>query len=111
LIQHLGDIQYYDSGYVLHLMERGISKGRTLLRLLNEIGYKEMSPTETVVVGDSPTDVSLFELFPHSILIPNPRLTDDQRQAVSKSARYVSDLHCGNGFAEVARHIATARGC
>ncbi len=111
LIQHLGDVQYYDSGYVLHLMERGISKGRTLLRLLNEIGYKEMSPTETVVVGDSPTDVSLFELFPHSILIPNPRLTDDQRQAVSKSARYVSDLHCGDGFAEVARHIATARGC
>ena len=111
LIQHLGDIQYYDSGYVLHLMERGISKGRTLIRLLNEIGYKEISPTETVVVGDSPTDVSLFELFPHSILIPNPRLTDDQRQAVSKSARYVSDLHCGDGFAEVARHIAAVRGC
>ena len=111
LIQHLGDVQYYDSGYVLHLMERGISKGRTLLRLLNEIGYKGISPTETVVVGDSPTDISLFELFPHSILIPNPRLTDEHRRAVQRVARYVSDLACGDGFTEVANYIAIARGC
>ena len=110
LIQHLGDVQYYDSGYVLHLMERGISKGRTLLRLLNEIGYKGISPTETVVVGDSPTDISLFELFPHSILIPNPRLTDEHRRVVQRVAKYVSNLPCGDGFAEVANHIANTRG-
>jgi hydroxymethylpyrimidine pyrophosphatase-like HAD family hydrolase len=110
--KQLGDIQYYDSGYVLHLMERGISKGRTLLRLLNEMRYQDdMSPTETVVVGDSPTDISLFELFPYSVLIPNPRLTDAQRRSVQKVARYVSDLPCGDGFAEVASHITTARGC
>ena len=111
LIQHLGDVQYYDSGYVLHLMERGISKGRTLLRLLNEIGYKGILPTETVVVGDSPTDISLFELFPHSILIPNPRLPDEHRRSVQRVARYVSDLTCGDGFAEVAQYIAAVRGC
>jgi len=111
VIQHLGNVQYYDSGYVLHLMERGISKGRTLLRLLNEMGYKQISPTETVVIGDSPTDISLFELFPHSIMIPNPRLTDEQSRAVLKVARYVSDIPCGDGFAEVARHIAAAHGC
>jgi len=111
LIEHLRDVQYYDSGYVLHLMERGISKGRTLLRLLAEIGYKEMSPTGTVVVGDSPTDISLFELFPHSILIPNPRLTEEQYRAVRKAARYVSDLPCGDGFARVARHIVAVRSC
>jgi hydroxymethylpyrimidine pyrophosphatase-like HAD family hydrolase len=111
LIQHLGDVQYYDSGYVLHLMERGISKGRTLLRLLNEIGYKGMSPAETVVVGDSPTDISLFELFPHSILIPNPRLPDEHRRVVQRVAKYVSDLPCGDGFAEVANHIAVSRDC
>jgi len=109
--EQLGDIQYYDSGYVLHLMERGISKGRTLLRLLNEIGYHDLSPTETLVIGDSPTDISLFELFPYSVLIPNPRLRDGQRRAVQKVARYTSDLSCGDGFAEVANHIATARGC
>lgn len=111
VIQHLGDVQFYDSGYVLHLMERGISKGRTLLRLLNEIGYKGISPTETAVIGDSPTDISLFELFPHSILIPNPRLTDEYHRMVSKAARYVSNLPCGDGFAEVARHISAVRGC
>ncbi|HEY31792.1 MAG TPA: HAD-IIB family hydrolase [Dehalococcoidia bacterium] len=109
--EQLGDIQYYDSGYVLHLMERGISKGRTLLRLLNEMGYQDLSPTETLVIGDSPTDISLFELFPYSVLIPNPRLTDTQRRAVERVARYVSDLFCGDGFAEVAIHIAMARGC
>lgn len=109
--EQLGDIQYYDSGYVLHLMERGISKGRTLLRLLSEIGYHDLSPTETVVIGDSPTDISLFELFPYSVLIPNPRIKDRQRQAIQKVARYISDLPCGDGFAEVANHIATAHGC
>ncbi len=111
LIQHLGDVQYYDSGYVLHLMERGISKGRTLLRVLNEIGYQGISPTETLVVGDSPTDISLFELFPYSILIPNPRLPDEHRRQVTKAARYISDLSCGDGFAEVVQHIIAARGC
>jgi hydroxymethylpyrimidine pyrophosphatase-like HAD family hydrolase len=111
VIPHLGDVQFYDSGYVLHLMERGISKGRTLLRLLNETGYKGISPTETVVIGDSPTDISLFELFPHSILIPNPRLPDEHRREVQRAARYVSDLPCGDGFTEVAHHILAARGC
>jgi hydroxymethylpyrimidine pyrophosphatase-like HAD family hydrolase len=109
--EQLGDIQYYDSGYVLHLMENGISKGRTLLRLLNEMGYQGLSPKETVVIGDSPTDISLFELFPHSVLIPNPRLTDGQRRSVQRVAGYVSDLPCGDGFAEVASHITAARGC
>ncbi len=111
LIQHLGDVQYYDSGYVLHLMERGLSKGRTLLRLFNEMGYKDMSPTETLVVGDSPTDISLFELFPYNVLIPNPRLPDEHRRQVLKVARYTSDLTCGDGFAEVAQHIIAARNC
>jgi len=109
--EQLGDIQYYDSGYVLHLMERGISKGRTLLRLLNELGYHDLSPTETLVIGDSPTDISLFELFPYSVLIPNPRLRDGQRRSVQKVARYTGDLPCGDGFAEVANYIATACGC
>ncbi|UCB42154.1 MAG: HAD-IIB family hydrolase [Dehalococcoidales bacterium] len=109
--EQLRDIQYYDSGYVLHLMERGISKGRTLLRLLNEIGYQGLSSTDTVVIGDSPTDISLFELFPYSVLIPNPRLTNEQRQAVQRVARYTSDLHCGDGFTEVANYIATLRDC
>jgi hydroxymethylpyrimidine pyrophosphatase-like HAD family hydrolase len=110
-IQHLGDVQFYDSGYVLHLMERGISKGRTLLRLLNETGYKNISPMETLVIGDSPTDISLFELFPHSILIPNPRLPDEHRRAVQRAAKYVSDLPCGEGFTEVVHHITAVRGC
>jgi len=106
LKQYLGDIQYYDSGYVLHLMQPGISKGTTLIRLLADLG--DVSAATTIVFGDSPTDISLFKLFPYSVLIPNPRLPAEHRQEMQRVARYVSDLPCGQGFAQVAFHIADA---
>ncbi len=108
LVRHLGDAQLLDSGYILHLMQKGISKGRTLMRLLAHIGDGILSPTEVLVVGDSTTDLSLFELFPHSVLIPNPGLPIAQRIKLGKAAKYVSDRSFGEGFAEVAFHMLNA---
>jgi len=105
LSRHLEDTQLLDSGYILHLMQKGISKGITLMRLLEDIGEVSLLSTEVMVFGDSTTDVSLFELFPHSVLIANPKLPMEQRQVMQKSAKYASDLPFGDGFAEVALHI------
>ena len=109
LRQHLGSTQLLDSGYILHLMQEGVSKGKTLERLLSEIGDGSLTPAEVFVFGDSTTDISLFRLFPHSALIYNPRLPVEQRQVLQEVARFAGELPFGDGFAEVASHVLNAR--
>ena len=109
LRRHLEDTQLLDSGYILHLLQKGVSKGRTLMRLLGKIGDGNLSPAEVMVFGDSLTDISLFELFQHSVLVINPNLPVKQRELIRKRARYVSDLHFNEGFTEVVSHIINAR--
>jgi hydroxymethylpyrimidine pyrophosphatase-like HAD family hydrolase len=109
LRSNLRNVQLLDSGYILHLMQQGISKGRTLMRLLGQIGDGGLTPMEILVVGDSTTDLSLFQLFPHSVLIANPRLPTADRESLRQAAEYFSDGEYGDGFAEVALHIVNAR--
>ncbi len=109
LTRHLEDAELLDSGYILHLVQKGVSKGRTVTRLLGKIGDGNLSPEEVLVFGDSSTDLSLFQLFPHSVLIDNPKLAPEQRQVLQTVAQYASDLPFGDGFAEVAFHILDAR--
>ena len=109
LRRHLGQTQLLDSGYILHLMQQGISKGGTLMRLLGQVADGSLSPANIMVFGDSATDMSLFELFPHCVFITNPKLTIEQWQELKKIARYVSDLAIEEGFIEVVSHIVNVR--
>ena len=95
--------QLLDSGYILHLMQEGINKGRTLSKVLDEM--KVYTPDEVMVFGDSATDLSLFELFPNNVLIVNPGLPEGQTEIIEKKAAYVSEKQYGEGFTEVALHI------
>ena len=109
LIQHLEDVQIVDSGYIMHLMPAGISKGATLLELLGSVGRDGVAPEEVMVFGDSATDLSLFELFPNSVLIPNPRLAPELTDDVQRAAAYIAGIPYGEGFVQVARYIADIR--
>jgi len=109
LRRHLGKTQLLDSGYILHLMQEGISKGRTLTRLLGEVADGSLSPANVMVFGDSATDISLFELFPHCVFITNPKLTTQQRQELKQIAAYLSHLPVEEGFVEVASHLINIR--
>ena len=109
LSRHLEDAQLLDSGYMLHLLQKGVSKGRTLMRLLKKIGDESLSPAEVMVFGDSLTDISLFQLLPYGVFIPNPVLSAEHSQALQEVAKYESNLPFGRGFAEVAFHILNAR--
>jgi predicted mannosyl-3-phosphoglycerate phosphatase (HAD superfamily) len=102
--RHIGTTQLLDSGYITHLMQAGISKGKTLMRILSEYkpGYR---PNEVMVFGDSATDLSLFELFPNNVLIINPNLPDGQEELMREKAAFMSELEYGEGFTEVALHI------
>jgi len=109
LANHLEDVEFLDSGYILHLMQKGISKGRTLMKLLPEIGDGTLSAPEVMVFGDSLTDLSLFEMFPSSVLIVNPRFSPGHREMLGNATRYTSEKPFGEGFAEVAFHILNNR--
>ncbi|UCD10020.1 MAG: HAD-IIB family hydrolase [Dehalococcoidales bacterium] len=95
--------QLLDSGYILHLMQEGINKGKTLEKILDEM--KVYSRDEVMVFGDSVTDLSLFEIFPNNVLIVNPRLPEGQAEIMEKKATYVSEKQYGEGFTETALHI------
>jgi hypothetical protein len=109
LRRHLDDAELVDSGYILHLVQKGVSKGRTLTMLLHHIADGRLSPADIMVVGDSLTDLSLFEMFPQSVLIINPRHAPDSMGRLQNVCRYVSELSLGAGFAQVASHIMDGR--
>lgn len=109
LRRHLQNVELLDSGYILHLMQKGVSKGGTLRKLLGKVGDRTLSPAEVLVFGDSLTDLSLFEVFPHSVLVINNGLTSEHREILGNIAQYVSELPCGEGFAEVAFHVLRGR--
>ena len=100
-----GETQMLDSGYICHLMQKGISKGNTLLRILSNTCKGVISREDVLVIGDSLTDLSLFQMFPHSVLIPNYRMDEYTKSLLLDSASYVSSSQAGEGFAETAFHI------
>ncbi len=110
LREHTGDVQVVDSGYILHLMPPGISKGATLLKMLGVLADSSLSPEDLMVFGDSATDLSLFEIFANSVLIPNPLLDSELTVAIKRAAGYTSESPTGAGFSEVAHHVADLRG-
>ena len=109
LKSHIEDVELLDSGYILHLMQKGISKGRTLMELLPDIGDGTLSASEVMVFGDSLTDLSLFEMFPHSVLVVNPLLSSEHGETLRNIAGYTSELPFGEGFTEVTYHILDSR--
>jgi len=112
IIPYLEGVQVLDSGYMLHLLPAGISKGNTLKMLLVQLPYNHVFyDNEVVVFGDSSTDLSLFELFKLSVLVPNPRLPRKEIDQLSGVAAFHSELINGDGFNEVCSHILSLRSC
>ncbi len=109
ILEHIGSTQLLDSGYIMHLMQIGISKGNTLVRLLDGLLPEKYEKKDVMVFGDSATDVSLFEAVPHSVLVRNPKLPEGQDKIVREKAVWVSCQEYGRGFVEVASHIIAMR--
>jgi phosphoglycolate phosphatase len=102
--KQIGTTQLLDSGYILHLMQAGISKGKTLAKILNDM-IPKYRHDEVMVFGDSATDLSLFEIFSNNILIINPNLPEGQAELMREKAAFTSEQEYGEGFIEVALHI------
>lgn len=102
-------VQISDSGYMVHVMGEGISKGGTLAMILDQVYGSPYTRDEIMVCGDSPTDISLFREFPVSVRILNPQLTEEQMQLMEGSAAYQSELAIEKGFIQTAEYILGRR--
>jgi len=71
--------------------------------------YRDLSRDNVITFGDSLTDISLFEMFPNCVFIPNPKLDTHHRHELEKIATYVSEHEVEEGFIEVVNHIIDAR--
>jgi phosphoglycolate phosphatase len=98
-------VQISDSGYMVHVMAEGISKGGTLAKILDRITGGPFTRDEVMVCGDSPTDVSLFREFPVSVRIYNPKLSPEQNVAMEGETAYRSTAEIDKGFFQVAEYI------
>lgn len=99
----------YAGQRVLHLVEKGISKGATLTTLIRWMEEADISPQTTLVLGDGPNDLSMFRLFPHSVLIPHDGQPIQYQDQLQQAARYFSNSSGAAGFIEVAVHILNMR--
>ena len=109
LTKELRGVQLLDSGYMLHMIQEGVSKGKSLQRILGLIGDGTIQPKEVMVFGDSATDISLFTEFENSVLILNPRLTKPQTDCLRGLPKFQSSLSFGEGFVEVADFLIKQR--
>jgi phosphoglycolate phosphatase len=90
-------VQILDSNFALHLTRKGITKARALREGLDLLG---IDPEEAVAIGDSETDVSLFELCGYSIAVGN------SSEYVKSRANYSTREVMGDGVVEGIQTVA-----
>lgn len=67
-IESAGCSAVFSAGRFLDVVPRGVSKGRTLLRLID---LEELDPESTVVAGDTLNDLSMFETGLKGVVVGN----------------------------------------
>jgi Cof subfamily protein (haloacid dehalogenase superfamily) len=67
--KYSGKLQFIRSGeYFFDILNKGATKGTALLAILDELG---ISPREVAVFGDSPNDLSMFEVAGLKVAVKN----------------------------------------
>ncbi len=91
------DLNLYDSKYAFHINNRGINKATGLAKALDIL---KINPSETVTIGDSETDIPLFEFCGFSIAL------NHSDKCVKSKANYVVSGNEGKGLVEALDYIA-----
>jgi phosphoglycolate phosphatase (TIGR01487 family) len=90
-------VTIHDSKFALHLTKKGITKAIALKEALD---LMNISPDETVVIGDSATDVPMFDICGYSVAVGN---ASDE---VKSKADYVCKEEIGDGVVEAIQEVA-----
>ncbi len=96
LDEHQIPVTINDSKFALHLTKTGINKGKTLVQGLKTIG---LDPKQVAVVGDSDTDLPMFESCGYSAAVGNAP------DNVKSKANYACRQEIGDGAVEAVSYI------
>ena len=91
------DVDLVDSKYSFHITEKNINKSVGFKKIIDELGLKA---EDCIAIGDSETDVPLFDMCGYSIAVQNAS------ESVKESATYVTKSSRGKGAVEAMKHIA-----
>ncbi|HET8792979.1 MAG TPA: phosphoglycolate phosphatase [Nitrososphaeraceae archaeon] len=91
------DIDLFDSKYSFHINSKGINKATGLAKALDIL---KISPSDTVTIGDSETDIPLFEFCGYSIAL------NHSDENVKSKANHVVSGNEGKGLVEALDYIA-----
>jgi len=90
-------VELTDSKYSFHINNIGINKASGLAKALDILKIK---PSETVTIGDSETDIPLFQFCAFSIAL------NHADKDVKSKANYVVSQNSGKGLVEALDYIA-----
>jgi hypothetical protein len=97
LDEHGLQLYLNDSKYAFHINEKGVDKALGLREALKML---KAEPDEAVAIGDSETDVAMFEMCGHSVALGH---ADD---SVKQKASHVVSGREGMGLIEAIDHVA-----
>lgn len=106
--EHYPELRLMDSRYNYHLIDRKVSKGVALTRVVKMLG---LDLGRVVALGDSDVDVSMFELVGFSVAVGNGS------EEAKRHASRVTTASFGEGFVEAVwewilpRHLAGGGKC
>jgi len=84
-------VEVIDTGYAIHLQQKGISKGTALTALAAEL---KMNLSEVMAIGDSVNDIPMLERAGVGVAVANAH------PDTKKAAAYVTGKEYGDGFVE-----------
>jgi phosphoglycolate phosphatase len=96
LDEHNLDLYLSDSRYAFHINERGVNKATGFKRVLDILA---LAPAEAVAIGDSQTDIPLFDLCGYSVAL------NHAENHVKNRARHVVSGKEGEGVIDAIEYI------
>ncbi len=85
------NVQLADSGYAFHINSKGVNKGSGFLEVLKML---DVDLDDCIAIGDSETDVPLFEIVKNSIAVSN------STEKLKELAKTVTKKESGEGVLE-----------
>ncbi|MCD6563923.1 MAG: phosphoglycolate phosphatase [Thermoproteales archaeon] len=96
VLRDMDDVIVENSGWAIHVRDSEVNKGKGLLKVCEILGYDEH---DTIAVGDSITDLSMFKIAGFSIAVGNAS------SELISIANYVTQKSYGEGFVEAGKYI------
>lgn len=90
IVQGFG-VDVIDTGFAIHIQEKGVSKGLAFLNLVSELGC---DPADFLAAGDAENDIELLKYAGIGIAVRNAH------PAAAAAATFVSEKKYGDGFVE-----------